>query len=154
MKLTVKDIIYVIDEFVEKHDIKNYNLMMELYVNCLYSDHEEESVNLILNYTYNENRKLIYDNLYIEELHMGKKDIVINYDLDYPMLQEDMKKLLTILTPYERSIIVLRFYENLSIEEVSSQIKVDTNRLKQEETSILNKLKENSGDLICYLHTQ
>ena len=79
-----------------------------------------------------------------------KMENVSNSHFDQPETvvekEETKKKLIDTLTEKERSVIVLYYYEDMTLKEISMTLEVSESRVSQLHTKALNKMKKIMGD--------
>ena len=70
-------------------------------------------------------------------------------------LQQELKKILMesleILTEKEKKVILLYYYEDLTLKEISNILEVSESRISQLHTKALHKMKAKLGDYIGIL---
>ena len=69
--------------------------------------------------------------------------------------REELKKMLAqaleILTEKERKVVLLYYYEDLTLKEISNILEVSESRISQLHTRALQKMRGKMGDYICIL---
>ena len=149
--LSIDDIMNTIYNFIQSHNIEDRDLKSKLYVSCLGSEIDKREIIIMLNEVYIYH-KLQQNLVYIDGLQEKGQDIIIQYNPDLPIIRMHIYNLLQILTPYERTIIILEFYDNLSLKEISVELNDTIEHITLTRKSALERLKNNAGDLIDYLH--
>ena len=70
-------------------------------------------------------------------------------------LKEELKKMMVraidSLTEKERSVVVLYYYEDMTLKEISLTLEVSESRVSQLHTKALNKMKKILGDYVFSL---
>ncbi len=66
-------------------------------------------------------------------------------------LQQVLEQALTLLTEKERKVILLYYYEELTLKEISSVLEVSESRISQLHTRALQKMKEKMGSYMGIL---
>lgn len=76
---------------------------------------------------------------------------------EYVMEKQEMKRLLAesleILTDNEKKVILLYYYEELTLKEISRILEVSESRISQLHTKALTKMKTKLGDVADYIFT-
>ena len=87
-----------------------------------------------------------------------KMESVGNSHFDQPedaMEKEELKKMMVkaidSLTEKERSVVVLYYYEEMTLKEISLTLEVSESRVSQLHTKALNKMKKLLGDYVFTL---
>ena len=149
--LSIDDIMNTIYNFIQSHNIEDRDLKTKLYVSCIGSEIDKRDIIITLNEVYIYH-KLQQNFVYINGLQEKGQDIIIKYNPDLPIIRMYIYNLLQILTPYERTIIILEFYDKLSLKEISNELNDTIEHISLTRRNALERLKNNAGDLIDYLH--
>lgn len=95
---------------------------------------------------------------YTEEGSEAKMEAVGNARFECPeevVEKEELKKMiveaLDLLTEKERSVVVLYYYEEMTLKEISLVLEVSESRVSQLHTKALNKMKSKLGDYMGIL---
>ena len=141
----------IIHNFIKSHKIEDNNLKTKLYISCLDVELDKRNITITLNEVYIY-YKLQKKYVYIDGLEGKEQDIVADYNPDLPILRMYIYNLLKTLTPYERTILVLEFYDKLSLKEISIEVNDDIEHIYITKHNALKKLRGKAWDLIDYLH--
>ena len=148
--LSINDIIETIYNFIRSHNIEDHDLKTKLYISCMELEMDKRDITITLNEVYIH--YIIQKGcIYIDGLHDKGEDIVVKYNPDLPIIRSHIYNLLKILTPYERTIITLEFYDKLSLKEISIEMNDSIEHISNIRSIALDKLRRKSGDLIDYL---
>ncbi|MCF0128565.1 MAG: FliA/WhiG family RNA polymerase sigma factor [Pseudobutyrivibrio sp.] len=66
-------------------------------------------------------------------------------------LEEKLKEALEVLTDRERSVILLYYYEDMTLKEISATLEVSESRVSQLHTKAINKMKKIMGEYMGIL---
>lgn len=95
---------------------------------------------------------------YTEEGSEANMEAVGNARFEHPeeaVEKEELKKMIVeainLLTEKERSVVVLYYYEELTLKEISLVLEVSESRVSQLHTKALNKMKAKLGDYMGVL---
>ena len=81
----------------------------------------------------------------------------MSIEREYVIEKQEMKKLLAqsleTLTENERKVILLYYYEELTLKEISKILEVSESRISQLHTKALSKMKTKLGDVADYIFT-
>ncbi len=149
--LSIDDIMDIIYNFIKSHNIEDRDLKTKLYVSCINAEIDKRDIIIILNEVYIY-YKLQQNCIYIDGLYEKGEDIIIKYNPDLPIIRLHIYNLLKILTPYERTVIILEFYDKLSLKEISIELNDTIEHISITRQNALDRLKNNTGYLIDYLH--
>lgn len=69
-------------------------------------------------------------------------------------LKQKLEEALEILTEKERKVILLYYYEDLNLKEISKVLDVSESRISQLHTKALSKMKKKMGSYMGILHSQ
>lgn len=149
--LSIIDIMDIIHNFIKSHNIEDNKLKTKLYISCLDVEINRRDIIIILNevYVYYKPHE---ECVYINGLYDKGQDIVIKYNPDLPIIRMHVYELLKTLTPYERTIIILEFYDKLSLKEISIELNDTIEHINNVKCDVLERLKEDAWYLIDYLH--
>ena len=67
-------------------------------------------------------------------------------------LKRELEEAISVLTEKERKVILLYYYEELTLKEISMIMEVSESRISQLHTKALQKLKQRLGDHIGILY--
>jgi len=150
--LSINDIMDIIHNFIKSHKIEDNDLKTKLYINCIDIELNKRDITIILNevYIYHKLQKKC---IYIDGLQGKEQDIVAEYNPDLPVLRMYIYDLLKTLTPYERTILVLEFYDKLSLKEISIEVDDDIEYIRITKRNALKKLRGKACGLIDFLYT-
>ena len=150
--LSIDAIMDIIYNFIKSHNIEDRDLKTKLYISCMDVEIDKRDITMILNEVYIYYR-LQENCVCIDGLQYEEQDIFTKYNPDLPILRMYIYDLLKILTPYERTIITLEFYDKLTLKEISIEMDDTVEHISIIRSNTLNKLKDKAGDLIDYLRT-
>ena len=107
---------------------------------------------------FNSQRKLNANNVRINALNtyiMGKvMRRIMGDDLheeSMRIIESERVKAIDSLTEKERSVVVLYYYEEMTLKEISLTLEVSESRVSQLHTKALNKMKKLLGDYVFTL---
>jgi len=149
--LSINDIMDIIHNFIKSHKIEDCDLKTKLYISCLDVQLDKRDIIITLNevYIYYKLQKRC---IYIDGLQGKDQDIVTEYNPDLPILRMYIYDLLKTLTPYERTILILEFYDKLSLKEIGIEVNDNIEHICTTKHNALKKLRGKAGYLIDYLH--
>ncbi len=90
----------------------------------------------------------------IEEMVKNGIEISIRFDLDLLLLKEDLDKALKTLEQREQFIILMEYYNNIPLQDLAEVLDLDFETIVHIKNNAFKKLRDQSIDLIDYIHTQ
>ena len=148
--LSIVEIMTIIYNFIKSHNIEDHELRTKLYASCMGIDINKRDIIIILNEVYIYYR-LKQKYIYKDGLNDEDKDNIVKYNPNLPIIRLYVFNLLKILSPYERTVIILEFYDKLSLKEISIELDDTIEHITTIKQNALERLKNNIGDLIDYL---